>query len=82
MNLYEIRDATGKAVEPVLSVSLKEAAARTGYSTQALSCAYCQGYAIQGKYKLQQVDVTIKRTDAIWIDWELRRAWLLKLCGR
>ena len=83
MNLYEIKDVrTGQLLDPAVSMSLQEVADRLHCSKQLVTNSYHGNYAIEDKYKLEQVDVTIKKTDTIWIDWELRRNWFLKLCGK
>lgn len=79
MYLYEIKDVkTGELIEPV-PVTMQEAAEKLGCTRQAASNSYHGNYAIYGKYKLERVDVTIKRTDPIWIDWELWRNKMLKM---
>lgn len=83
MNLYEIKDVrTGQLLDPAVSMSLQEVADRLHCSKQLVSNSYRGNYAIEGKYKLEHVDATISISDPIWIDWELRRNWLLKLCGK
>lgn len=81
MNLYEITDIkTGKTIEP--AVTLKQAAERLKCSRSAVSGAYYGNYAIGHRYAIEAVDTTIPKQDSIWIEWETRRNWFLKLCGR
>lgn len=81
MNLYEITDIkTGKTIEP--AATLKQAAERLKCSRSAVSGAYYGNYAIGYRYAIEAVDTAIPKQDPIWIEWETRRNWFLKLCGR
>ena len=81
MNLYEITDIkTGKTIEP--AVTLKQAAERLKCSRSAVSEACYGNYAIGHRYAIEAVDTTIPKQDPIWTEWEMRRNWFLKLCGR
>lgn len=83
MNLYEIKDVrTGQLLDPAVSMSFQEVADRLHCSKQLVSNSYHGNYTIGGKYKVEHVDETISISDPIWIDWELRRNWFLKLCGK
>lgn len=81
MNLYEITDIkTGKTIEP--AVTLKQAAERLKCSGRAVSGAYYGNYAIGYRYAIEVIDTAIAKQDPIWTEWEIRRNWFLKLCGR
>lgn len=81
MNLYEITDIkTGKIIES--AVTLKQAAERLKCSRSAVSGAYCGNYTIGHRYAIEVIDTAISKQDPIWIEWEMRRNWFLKLCGR
>ena len=81
MNLYEITDIkTGKTIEP--AVTLKKAAERLKCSRSAVAGAYYGNYAIGHRCAIEAVDTAIPKQDPIWIEWETRRNWFLKLCGR
>lgn len=81
MNLYEITDIkTGKTIEP--AVTLKQAAERLKCSGSAVSGIYYGNYAIGHRYAIEVIDTAIAKQDPIWTEWEMRRNWFLKLCGR
>lgn len=81
MNLYEITDIkTGKTIEP--AVTLKQAAERLKCSGSTVSGAYYGNYAIGHRYAIEVIDTAIAKQDPIWTEWEMRRNWFLKLCGR
>lgn len=81
MNLYEITDTkTGKVIEPV--IALKEAAERINCKPYLVQNAYYGGYLVKHRYRIRLVDETVKRKDTIWIEWDVYRRWILKLCRR
>ena len=61
---------------------MKQAAERLKCSGSAVSGAYYGNYAIGHRYAIEAVDTAIPKQDPIWIEWETRRNWFLKLCGR
>lgn len=79
MYLYEIKDVKAGELIELVPVTMQEVAEKLGCTRQSASNSYHGNYAIYGKYKLERVDVTIKRTDPIWIDWELWRNKMLKM---
>ena len=81
MNLYEIKNIdTGQAIAPMMTA--REAAKLLKCHQSSISGAYHGNYILHGKYKVEAVDVTIPKRDNIWISWDLRRSWLLRMCGR
>ena len=64
MNLYEIKNVeNGQIIAS--AVVLKEASKLLDCPTYAISNAYHSNYAIYGKYKINQVDTTLKRQDPL-----------------
>lgn len=81
MNLYEITDMkTGKVIEPV--IALREASEKINCKSHVISNAYYGGRLANRRYRVMMVDETIKRKDMIWVEWDVCRKQLLKLCGR
>ena len=81
MNLYEIKSIdTGQIIAP--AILAREAAKLLDCSTNTIIGAYFGNYILQKKYKIERVDTAISRKDPLWTEWEIRRNWLLKLCGR
>ena len=81
MKFYEITDIkTGKTIEP--AVTLQQATERRGGAGSAGAGAGYGKYAIGHRYAIEAVDTAIPKQDPIWIEWETRRNWFLKLCGR
>ena len=77
MNLYEIKNMeTGQIVAS--TVLLREAAKLLDCPTYAISNAYHSNYAIYGKYRVNQVDVTLTKKDPLWIKWDLYRNMILE----
>ena len=80
--MYEIKDVeTGQILTPVAITGL-DAGKLLGCSQTTIHNAYHGGYLLKGRYMVRQVDTVIPKNDSIWIDWDLQRNWLLKLCGR
>lgn len=77
MNLYEIKNVeNGQIIAS--AVLLKEASKLLDCPAYAISNAYHSNYAIYGKYKVDQVDTTLKRQDPLWVEWDLYRNMILE----
>ena len=81
MNLYEVRAAAPER--------FFFSASPAGDGSKLLKCsshkrrqAYYSNFAIEHKYKVDCVDTALKKNDSIWIDWDLCRNRILKLCER
>lgn len=81
MNLYEIKNVENDQII-ASAVALKEASKLLDCPAYAISNAHHSNYAIYGKYKINQVDTTLAKKDPLWVEWNLRRIWFLKLCRR
>lgn len=81
MNLYEVKDASTERV--LISASpAGEVAKLLKCSSHKKRQAYYSNFAIEHKYKVDCVDTALKKNDSIWIDWDLCRNRILKLCER
>lgn len=81
MNLYEIKNVeTGQIM--ATAIRTREAAKLLGCPTWTISGAYHSNYAIHGKYKVELADITIKKLDPLWIEWDTTRQWLMNICGK
>ena len=81
MNLYEIKNVeNGQIIAS--AVLLKEASKLLDCPAYAISNAYHSNYAIYGKYKVDQVDTTLKKQDTIWLEWDFWRVTILRACRR
>ena len=81
MILYEVKDASTERV--LISASpAGEVAKLLKCSSHKIRQAYYSNFAIEHKYKVDCVDTALKKNDSIWIDWDLCRNRILKLCER
>lgn len=81
MNLYEIKNVdTGQIIVP--AILAREAAKLLDCSTNTIIGSYFGNYTLRKKYRVERVDTAISPKDPLWTEWEIRRNWLLKLCGR
>lgn len=77
MNLYEVKDATtGRII--IHTSPAREIAKLLKCSAERIRQSYIGNYAINHKYKVECVDVALKKNDSIWIDWDLCRNRILK----
>ena len=77
MNLYEIKNVeNGQIIAS--AVVLKETSKLLDCPAYAISNAYHSNYAIYGKYKINQVDTTLKKQDPLWVEWDLYRNMILE----
>lgn len=77
MNLYEVKDATTGRI--LIHASLaSEIAKLLKCSDSKVRQAYYGNNAIDHKYKVEFVDIVLKKNDSIWIDWDLCRNRILK----
>lgn len=81
MNLYEIKNVeTGQTMATAIRTG--EAAKLLGCLAWTISGAYHSNYAIRGRYKVELADITIKKLDPLWIEWEITRQWLMNICKK
>lgn len=77
MNLYEVKDVdTGQVL--IQASTAGEVARLLKCSSATIGQAYHGDYAIKHKYRVEQVDIALKKNDPIWIDWDLCRNKILK----
>lgn len=78
--MYEIKDTkTGRILTPVAVTGL-EVEKILDCSHGTVLDAYHKNHLIKGRYMVNRVDMVIPKSDSIWLDWDLRRCWLLKIC--
>ena len=76
--LYEIKDTiTGRVLEH--SVTVGEAAKILGCQKSTINYACINSYRINKRYILTPVYTVIPKNSPLWMEWELRRSWLLKI---
>ena len=78
--LYEIKDIiTGQILEH--SVTVGEAAKKMGCQKSTINYACLNNYKIDKRYIVTPVDTAIPKNSQLWMEWELRRNWFLKIVG-
>ena len=79
--LYEIIDTEADERLTPVPVTGKEAAEILKCAQSTVLGAYFANHLVKHRYRIQPVDTVIPRKDSIWLDWELRRTWLLRICS-
>lgn len=78
--MYEIKDTKTRRILTPVAVTAAEAEMLLDCSHGAILDAYHRNHLIKGRYMVDRVDIVIPKSDSIWMDWDLRRCWLLKIC--
>lgn len=78
--LYEIIDTEANELLTPVPVTGKEAAEKLKCAQSTVLGAYFANHLVKHRYRIQPVDTVIPRKDSIWLNWELRRTWLLRIC--
>ena len=76
--LYEIKDTITGQIRSH-SATPEETSKITGCPKRAINNASMKNYKINKKYIVTPVDTVIPKKSPLWIEWELRRNWFLKI---
>ena len=78
--MYEVKDTETKRLLTPVAITGQEVGKLLGCSQSTIISAYHGNYLIRHRYMIERVDTVIPQNDSIWLDWDLRRNWLLRIC--
>lgn len=78
--MYEVKDTETKELLTPVAITGQEVGKLLGCSQSTVISAYHDNRLIRHRYTIERVDTVIPLNDSIWLDWDLRRNWLLRIC--
>lgn len=78
--MYEVKDTETKKLLTPVAITGQDVGKLLGCSQSTVIGAYHGNHLIRHRYMIERVDTVIPQNDSIWLDWDLRRNWLLRIC--